>query len=132
MSFAAAWACMRDEVVADFRETYGLDLPLGGGMASATDEELERWQVLFSQLPSRSRVACRLDADNLWDDKARLLVLIEHGIRLFQWSFTEDAKKKVNVPRPIQSPGERARNVERRDAALAARKEIADAFGVDE
>lgn len=123
---------MRAEVVADFRETYGIDLPLGGGMASATDEELERWQTLFSQLPSRSRVACRLDPDNLWDDKTRLLALIEYDIRSFQWSFTEDAKNKVNIPRMLQSPGEHARNIERRDAALAARKEIADAFGVDE
>lgn len=124
---------MRDEVVADFRETYGVDLPLsGGGVASAGDEELERWQVLFSQLPTSSRVGCRLDPDNLWDDGTRLLALIEHDLRLFQWSFSKDAAKKANVPRMVPSPGERARNVARRDAALAARREIADAFGVDE
>lgn len=124
---------MRDEVVADFRETYGVDLPLaGGGVAAASDDELERWQVLFSQLPPRSRVRCRLDPDSLWDDRTRLLALIEHDLRLFQWSFSKDAAKKANVPRMVPSPGEHARNVERRDAALAAKREIAGAFGVDE
>ena len=44
---------MRGEVVADFRQTYGIDLPLGGGFDGATDEDLCRWQVLYSQLPAR-------------------------------------------------------------------------------
>ena len=123
---------MRDEVVADFREIYGVDLPLsGGGVAAASDVELERWQVLFSQLPPSSRVGCGLDPDNLWDDKTRLLALIEHDLRLFQWSFSKDTEKKANVPMMVPSPSEHARNVERRDSALAARREIAGAFGVD-
>lgn len=123
---------MRGEVVADFRETYGIDLPLGGGLDGATDEDLCRWQVLYSQLPARSRVSVRLEPDNLWDDKTRLLDMIEHELRCFHYGFTEDAKKRVNAPQRIISPGERARNERRRDSALAAREEIAAALGVDE
>lgn len=123
---------MRGEVVADFRQTYGIDLPLGGGFDGATDEDLCRWQVLYSQLPARSRVSVRLEPDNLWDDKTRLLDMIEHELRCFHYGFTEDAKKRVNTPQRILSPGERARNERRRDSALAVREEIAAALGVDE
>lgn len=122
---------MRGEVVADFRQTYGIDLPLGGGFDGATDEDLCRWQVLYSQLPARSRVSVRLEPDNLWDDKTRLLDMIEHELRCFHYGFTEDAKKRVNTPQRILSPGERARNERRRDSALAAREEIAAALGID-
>lgn len=123
---------MRGEVVADFRQTYGIDLPLDGGFDGATDEDLCRWQVLYSQLPARSRVSVRLEPDNLWDDKTRLLDMIEHELRCFHYGFTEDAKKHVNAPQRLMSPGERARNERRRDSALAAREEIAAALGVDE
>lgn len=122
---------MRGEVVADFRETYGIDLPLGGGFDGATEEDLCRWQVLYSQLPARSRVSVRLEPDNLWDDKTRLLDMIEHELRCFHYGFTEDAKKRVNAPQRIMSPGERARNERRRDSALAAKSEIASAFGIE-
>lgn len=122
---------MRGEVVADFRQTYGIDLPLGGGFDGATDEDLCRWQVLYSQLPARSRVSVRLEPDNLWDDKTRLLDMIEHELRCFHYGFTEDAKKRVNAPQRILSPGERARNERRRDSALAAKCEISSSFGID-
>nr|DAM00845.1 MAG TPA: protein of unknown function (DUF5361) [Bacteriophage sp.] len=122
---------MRGEVVADFRETYGIDLPIGGGLDGATDEDLCRWQVLYSQLPARSRVFVRLEPDNLWDDGTRLLSMIEHELRCFHYGFTEDAKKRINAPQRIMSPGERARNARRRDSALAAKSEIASAFGME-
>lgn len=122
---------MRGEVVADFRQTYGIDLPLGGGFDGATDEDLCRWQVLYSQLPARSRVSVRLEPDNLWDDKTRLLDMIEHELRCFHYGFTEDAKKRVNAPQRILSPGERARNERHRDSALAAKYEISSSFGID-
>lgn len=122
---------MRGEVVADFRQTYGIDLPLGGGFDGATDEDLCRWQVLYSQLPARSRVSVRLEPDNLWDDKTRLLDMIEHELRCFHYGFTEDAKKRVNAPQRIMSPGERTRNERRRDSALAAKYEISSSFGID-
>lgn len=122
---------MRGEVVADFRQTYGIDLPLGGGFDGATDEDLCRWQVLYSQLPARSRVSVRLEPDNLWDDKTRLLDMIEHELRCFHYGFTEDAKKRVNTPQRILSPGERARNERRRDSPLAAKYEISSSFGID-
>lgn len=122
---------MKGEVVADFRQTYGIDLPLGGGFDGATDEDLCRWQVLYSQLPARSRVSVRLEPDNLWDDKTRLLDMIEHELRCFHYGFTEDAKKRVNAPQRIMSPGERARNERRRASALAAKDEISSAFGID-
>ena len=122
---------MRGEVVADFRQTYGIDLPLGGGFDGATDEDLCRWQVLYSQLPARSRVSVRLEPDNLWDDKTRLLDMIEHELRCFHYGFTEDAKKRVNATQRILSPGERARNERRRDSALAAKYEISSSFGID-
>ena len=122
---------MRGEVVADFRETYGIDLPLGGGFDGATEEDLCRWQVLYSQLPARSRVSVRLEPDNLWDDKTRLLDMIEHELRCFHYGFTEDARKRVNAPQRIMSPGERARNERRRASALAAKDEISSVFGID-
>lgn len=122
---------MRGEVVADFRETYGIDLPIGGGFDGATDEDLCRWQVLYSQLPARSRVSVRLEPDNLWDDKTRLLDMIEHELRCFHYGFTEDARKRINAPQRIMSPGERARNERRRASALAAKDEISSAFGID-
>ena len=123
---------MRAEVVADFRECYAIDLPLAGeGWAAATDEDMARWALLFAQLSPRSRCGQRIDPENRWGDAERLLWAIEHDVRSGFYMFSEDAKKRRNRPKPIQTPGERARNRERADTALAAKGGIAAAYGID-
>lgn len=123
---------MRAEAVADFRETYALDLPLtGAGWAAASDEDVARWGILFAQLPAASRCGRRLDPDAGWDDRTRLLHAIEHDVRAGFYMFSEDAKKKRNRPKPLQTPGERAENRRRADAALAAKESIAADYGIE-
>ncbi len=123
---------MRAETLADFCEFYALDLPLdGGGWAEATDADIKRWSVLFSQLPARSRCARRLDPDALWDDTARLLHQLEFDVRNGFWMFSKDAPKRRNKPRPIQTPGERASKQRSADSALKAKADISAMYGIE-
>lgn len=93
-----------DELRADFQQFYGLDLD---GMGR--EYTCEHAAALAAQLPRESR-CFRAEAPACeWGDSEYLLASIEHTARLLLWSKTEDARRRRNVPKPVQTPADRAR-----------------------
>lgn len=116
-------------MVADFRQFYGIDLPIED---DAEFEDLPRAALLWGALPRESRTARRLDPDLIWSDGEYLLRSIEHAAQVLVWQRTKDGQKGRRQPKPLQSPGERAKARERADRALANKKAVADALGIAE
>ena len=116
-------------MVADFRERYGIDLPVEDG---AEIEDLARMALLWRALPADSRCVRRLVPSARWTQAEYLLRDIEHATRVLIWQRTKDGERGRNAPRPIPTPAERARNEARRDDALAARAEIDRILGIGE
>lgn len=116
-------------MVADFRQYYGIDLPLADGDEF---EDMARAALLWSGLPEGSRTAHRTVPESRWTPTDYLLRAMEHDIRVLIWQGSKDGAKGSNAPRPIQTPAERARNIERRDDALAARADIDRILGITE
>lgn len=118
----------RGDVVADFRQYYGIDLPVddGGDMP-----DLARMALLWSALPESSRTVRRLVPKARWTPTDYLLREIEHSSRIAVWQRTKDGAKGRNAPKPIQTPVERAANEERRDSALRQRGEIDRILGIE-
>ncbi len=114
-------------MVADFRRWYGIDLPIEDG---SDISDMARMAMLWAALPDGSRCVRRLVPESRWAPTDYLLRLVEHDMRVLAWQRTKDGAKGRNFPRPVQSPSERARNVERRDGALAARSEIDRILGM--
>lgn len=123
---ASDWAERPDELVADFRQYYMVDLPL----SPTACPEAARWAVLWSQLPRGSRTARSHNPDLAWDEGDWLSWAVEVDVRRLCWMLSEDGAKGRNAPRPLPTPGERARNEARRDAALSARAEIDAIIGM--
>ena len=117
------------DLICDFRQFYGIDLPLLED-AEGLDFDMLRWSVLWEALPRESRTARRLDASLEWGPTDYLLHSIEFSARWLQWARTKDGSRGRNAPKPIQTPGERQRNRQRADAALARRKEIDRVLGM--
>ena len=114
-------------MVADFRQYYGIDLPVEDGGEVG---DLARMALLWKALPSSSRCVRRLVPEARWTQADYLLRDIEHAARVLIWKGTKDAERGRNVPRPVPTPAERARNEARRDEALAARDEIDRILGI--
>ena len=70
---------------------------------------------LAMQLPAGSRVMGALNPEMKWDDKTRLLALIEYWLHGIVWSFSKDAKHNRNEPE-LHSPVKKKR---KRDDILA-------------
>ena len=70
----------RAEVVADFRQYYGIDLPLEGG-----PDDLRRAALLWEQLPKESRCARRMYPELKWGEETYMLWRIEHQLRSLAW-----------------------------------------------
>lgn len=113
-------------MIADFQQHYGIPLPLEGEVP-----DLRRMALLWVQLPADSRTA-RLQAPALeWETEAYLLWQIEYQLRNLTWALNYDRRHPTPKPRPIQTPAQRAEAHRRRDAALAARREIDKALGME-
>jgi hypothetical protein len=113
---------MRDrprELRADFQQTYGLDLD---GMG--VDYSIAHAACLAAQLPPGARI-WRGTPDE-WDANTYLLVRIEHALRVIAWQSTEDAQKRRNYPKPIDTPASRAQ-LEQKVARSRANRAMVDA-----
>lgn len=65
--------------------------------------------ALAAQLPRESR-CFRAEAPACeWGDAEYLLASIEYSCRALAWAKTKDAQRGRNVPKPLQTPAERAR-----------------------
>lgn len=114
-------------MVADFREYYGMDLPVSD---DGEVPDMARCALLWKALPESSRCVRRLVPEARWSQEDYLLRAIEHDLRVIVWQWTKDGQKNVNAPKPISTPAETARNKGRRDRAMAARDEIDRILGI--
>lgn len=116
-------------MVADFEQYYGMALPV----ADEDDiPDLARAALLWAALPDSSRCVRRLVPEARWTQTDYLLRAVEHGVRTLIWQRSRDGQRGRNAPRPLPTPVERARNIERRDDALSARAEIDRILGISE
>ena len=88
------------ELRADLQQYYGLNLD---GMG--VDYSHAHAACLCAQLPAGARVWRGTAAE--WDTQMYLLTKIEHTLRVLAWQQTEDAQKRRNYPRPIDTPATR-------------------------
>ncbi|MEG1827698.1 MAG: hypothetical protein RR218_10615 [Gordonibacter sp.] len=113
-------------MAADFRQFYGIDLPVEGDEVP----DAVRMAVLWSQLPRESRVMRIHKPSLLWGDSERLLWSIEHSMRVLAWMRTKDAEKGRGFPKPLATPEQTVNNDRRAEAALECRAEIDSILGI--
>lgn len=89
---------------------------------------MERWALLWSQLPPQSR--CKSDAGG-WTATEYMLRSIEYHARVLAWQNTKEAQKGTGQPQPVKSPAEYAEGERHRDEALAHRREISGMFNIN-
>lgn len=121
-----------DELMADFQQTYHLDLwamQLGDLDGEAT-MQTRRAAALAWQLPSSSRVWSGVAPLGALGTDVMLLRQIEHDVRVFQWSFSEDAKNKDTAPEPLTLPGEEEAHRLAEERADRAAIDLAAEFGL--
>lgn len=114
-------------MVADFRQFYGIDLPI-----EPTDEDCSRWALLWYALPRESRTARRQSPELRWSEAEYMLAMAVHALDVIKWQRTKDGQHNRNRPKPLLTPAERADAERRRDSALAAREEIDTILGMHE
>ena len=113
---------MRDmpcELRADFQQYYGLDLD---GMG--VDYSHAHAACLCAQLPAGARVWRGTAAE--WTAEQYLLAKMEHTLRVIAWQSTEDAQKRRNYPKPIDTPAAREEWQRKFDATNANRAFVED------
>lgn len=114
--------------MADFRQFYGIDLPLEAG-----DEDCRRWAMLWHALPRESRTARRHSPELEWGTGEYMLNQAVYYLNLLAWrQCTKDGQKGRCAPQPPKTPGERADAERRRANAEASRGEIDRILGIPE
>lgn len=114
----------RDALEADFRRYYGLDLADMGRGYSARHAA-----ALCAQLPAGCRLLAPEGPPDPWAPTDYLLANIEFYLHVLCYRGTEDAKRGLNAPEPVEPPLLRAR----RAAADAATDpaQVAEELGID-
>lgn len=120
-----------DELMADFQQTYGLDLWALGVEAEDTCPRVLRAAALAYQLPRTSRTWVAMDPTNGNQTVEYLLRQMEHNQRMWAWAHSKDAKSGANEPDPLPLPGEeeRTRDLEQQELRKAA--DIAALMGLN-
>ena len=97
-----------DELLADFQETYHLNLWEMGldGDTDVTPAEVKRAAALAYQLPADSRVKRAIAPEASHSLSVQLMREIEYNQRLWHWANTEEAKNKDTAPNRMPLPGE--------------------------
>jgi hypothetical protein len=121
------WERHGADVVCDFRQFYGVDLPL----APEEGADLARLATLWTGLPRESRTARRMDPSLEWGPTDYLLRNVELWTHLAWWAQTKDARRRRNAPKPVETPGEAADARVRAERARASRRRVALMLGVD-
>lgn len=106
------------ELRADLQQYYGLNMD---GMGAAYS--YAHAACLCAQLPAGARVWHGTAAE--WDTRTYLLAKIEHTLRVIAWQSTEDAQKRRNYPKPIDTPASRE-EFERKYNATQANRAFVD------
>lgn len=115
-------------MVADFRQFYGLDIPIDDD----EDFAVGRLSLLWEKLPRESRTMRRLAPEAEWGNAEYLLHSIEYSLRVLTWQNSKDAQRQKNVPKPLGTPAERAQRERAKQHALTNRAEIDRLLGITE
>lgn len=115
-------------MVADFRQFYGLDIPID----DTQDFDVSRLALLWASLPRESRTMRRLAPELSWSDAEYMLCSIEHSLRVLAWQNSKDGQKGRNAPKPLDTPAQRAQKEQAKANALANRAEIDSILGITE
>ena len=113
-------------MVADFRQFYGIDLPV---MDEPWEIEPGRFGILWESLPRESRTARRINPANEWGDTERMLRSIEFSQRVALWRESRDGRHNRNRPEPVEAPEERSERERKAARAKAEEKRIAAQLG---
>lgn len=120
-----------DELLADFQETYGLNVWNLCQGCEPKQAEAERLGALAWQLPRTSRLWRSIDPSGGYDSATMLLRQLEYDVRSFHWAFTEEGKSKVNEPEPLMLPGEEEAHKRAAEEADNMALEVARIFGLN-
>lgn len=115
----------RDELEADFRQHYGLDLGRMG-----TDYSVAHAAVLASQLPHHSRCMAKLNPDLAISDEAEILCQLDYHLRYLMWMLSKDGAKGRNQPAPYESPTAALRRAEKITNARRNRDKVDAILGM--
>ena len=118
-----------DELLADFQETYGLNLWAFDLDGDTTDDVL-RVAALAYQLGPKSRTWAKVAPHQTNSDELRMLRDIEHGLRLWYWAHTNEAKDKNTAPEPVLLRGEEAAFEAAREHEKKSAADIAARLGI--
>ena len=115
-------------MIADFRQFYGIDLPL-----EPEDVDCARWGLLWHALPRESRTARRQFPNLEWSAGEHMLNQAVYYLHMLEWRLcTKDGQRGRRAPQPPRTPGERADAERRRENAERARGEIDRILGIPE
>lgn len=119
-----------DELLADFQQTYRIDL-WGTDWERLDEDRAAHLAALAYQLPPDSRVMRAIAPAGANDTATQLLREIEHNQRLWHWAHTNAAKGGTGEPERITLPGEDAayESMVEREERNAER--IAASFGLE-
>lgn len=120
-----------DELLADFQETYGLNVWYACQGCLPEQDEAERLAALAWQLHKTSRLWRAINPSGAYDSATLLLRQLEYDVRSFHWGFTEDGKSKINEPEPLMLPGEEEARARAAEEADSAAMELARIFGLN-
>lgn len=95
----------QDELLADFQQTYHLDL-WGIDWNALDDGSAAHLAALAYQLPKDSRTKSAIAPAAAYGIDVLLLREIEHNQRMWHWANTEEAKNKETAPERMTLPGE--------------------------
>lgn len=120
-----------DELLADFQQTYHLNLWELGVLGDDTTPDVERAAALARQLPKDSRTLVAEDPTLANGTVELLLRQVELNQRHWAWSHTKDGERGVNEPQPIPLPGEERMNKKKAEQAERDMGDVAAAFGMN-
>ena len=120
-----------DELYADFRECYGIDLWDMDVFGECMTRDVASASILAAQLPGASRTKRAISPLHGVSTTDALLREIEYNQRIWLYANTEDAKNKANIPEPIRFDGESElkESIEQREASRSAY--VASALGLE-
>lgn len=95
----------QDELLADFQQTYHLEL-WGIDWNALDDGSAAHLAALAYQLPKDSRTKSAIAPAAAYGIDVLLLREIEHNQRMWHWANTEEAKNKETAPECMTLPGE--------------------------
>lgn len=119
-----------DELLADFQETYHLNLWELGVLGDETTTDVLRAAALARQLPHDSRTYVAEDPTLANGTVERLLRQMELNQRGYAWAQSKDGKSGTNEPQPIPLPGEELMTERKAEQAERDMGDVAAAFGM--